>query len=58
MLNICSEYITRRVLNDWNGGVRIGGRRMLNFRYAVGTLLIANNPEELCYINLKISVRV
>ena len=47
LYNVYSEVVMRRVLEDWNGGVKIGGRRFSNLRYADDTLLIANSPEEL-----------
>lgn len=47
LYNIYSEVVMRRTLENWNGGVKICGRRVSNLRFADDTLLIANNPEEL-----------
>ncbi|KAF2886007.1 hypothetical protein ILUMI_20166 [Ignelater luminosus] len=35
------------LLYNWNGGVKIGGRRFSNLRFADDTLLIAQNAKEL-----------
>lgn len=37
----------RRALEDWNGGIKIGGRRFSNLRFADDTLLIAGSTEEM-----------
>ncbi|KMQ89503.1 endonuclease-reverse transcriptase [Lasius niger] len=47
LYNIYSEYIMRQVLEDWNGGVTIGGEKISNLRYADDTLLVARSKEEL-----------
>ena len=47
LFNIYSEVIMRRTLENWNGGVKIGGQRFSNLRFADDTLLIASSPEEL-----------
>ncbi|KAF2903600.1 hypothetical protein ILUMI_02587 [Ignelater luminosus] len=45
--NVYSEVVMRRTLENWNGGVKIGGRWFSNLRFANDTLLIAQNAEEL-----------
>ena len=47
LYNVYSEVVMRRVLEDWNGGVKIGGRLFSNLRYADDTMLIASSPAEL-----------
>lgn len=42
-----SEIVMRRVLDGWDGGIKIGGRRFSNLRFADDTTLIANSAEEL-----------
>ncbi|KAF2895164.1 hypothetical protein ILUMI_11011 [Ignelater luminosus] len=41
------EIVMRRTLENWNGGVKISGRRFSNLRFADDTLLTAQNAEEL-----------
>ena len=45
--NIYSEQIMRNALEDFTGGVRIGGRVITNLRYADDVVLIAGGMEEL-----------
>lgn len=47
LFNIYSEYIMRRVIEEWNGGISVGGRRINNLRYADDTVIIAASKEEL-----------
>jgi hypothetical protein len=47
LFNIYGEYIMRRALDGWKGGVSIGGKKLSNLRYADDTTLIANNHEEM-----------
>lgn len=47
LYNIYSEFIMRLVLDNWNGGIRIGGKKISNLRFADDTVLIAENEEEL-----------
>lgn len=47
LYNIYSEYIMRQVLEDWDGGVIIGGKKFSNLRFADDTLLVAKSEEEL-----------
>lgn len=37
----------RQVLDEWNGGLPIGGQKISNLRYADDTVLIAKSEEEL-----------
>ena len=41
------EYIMRRVLENWNGGLSIGGYKLSNLRYADDTTLVATGALEL-----------
>lgn len=52
---IYGEYIMREVLEDWNGEVSIGGRKINNLRYADDTLIIAAKKEEMVDIMDKLS---
>lgn len=47
LFNIYGEYIMRRALEDWDGGISIGGRKINNLSYADDTTLIASSEEEL-----------
>ena len=47
LFNIYSEQIMRNALEDFTGGVRIGGRVITNLRYANDVVLIAGGMEEL-----------
>ena len=47
LYNIYSEVVMRLTLENWEGGVKIGGKRFSNLRFADDTLLIANTAEEL-----------
>jgi hypothetical protein len=47
LYNIYSEVVMRLTLENWEGGVKIGGKRLSNLRFADDTLLIANTAEEL-----------
>lgn len=47
LYNVYSEVVMRSVLESWDGGVKIGGKRFSNLRFADDTLLIAGSPEEL-----------
>ncbi|VEN38386.1 unnamed protein product [Callosobruchus maculatus] len=37
----------RQVLDNWNGGITIGGSKISNLRFADDTILIAASQEEL-----------
>lgn len=47
LFNIYSEFIMRQVLEDWHGGVNIGGTKLSNLRFADDTTLIAGSQEEI-----------
>ena len=47
LFNIYAEAIMREALEDFEGGIKIGGRRITNMRYADDTTLLCNNREDL-----------
>ncbi|VEN39858.1 unnamed protein product [Callosobruchus maculatus] len=49
LFNIYSEFVMRPVLllDNWNGGITIGGSKISNLRFADDTTLIAASQEEL-----------
>lgn len=47
LFNIYSEYIMRGALENWNGGITVGGVKISNLRYADDTVLFASSAEEL-----------
>ncbi|VEN59457.1 unnamed protein product, partial [Callosobruchus maculatus] len=47
LFNIYSEFVMRQVLDNWNGGIAIGGSKISNLRFADDTTLIAASEEEL-----------
>lgn len=47
LFNIYSEYIMREILENWNGGIAIGGKKISNLRYADDTLIIVQDEGEL-----------
>lgn len=48
LFNIYGEWVMRRALEDWTGGVTLGGKKFNNLRYADDTTAIAASEEELC----------
>ena len=42
LFNLYAEYIMRRVLENWNGGLSIGGYKLSNLRYADDTTRCSN----------------
>ena len=50
LFNIYAENITREALEDWDGGISIGGRMITNLRYAEDTTLIAETKNDLIAI--------
>lgn len=54
LFNIYTEYVMRLVLDDWEGGATIGGRKISNLRFADDTTLIAQNEEELVILLQKL----
>ena len=47
LFNLYAEYIMRRVLENWNGGLSISGYKLSNLRYADDTTLVATSALEL-----------
>ena len=41
LFNVIAEVVMREVLDGWEGGVQIGGRRLTNLRYAYDIVLLA-----------------
>ena len=50
LFNIYAENIMREALEDWDGGISIGGRMITNLRYADDTTLIAETKNDLIAI--------
>jgi len=44
----------RRALDDWDGGLSVGGRKLSNLRYAGDTILIVTDAVELKELLLKV----
>ena len=47
LFNLYAEYIVRRVLENWNGGLSIGGYKLSGLRYADDAALVATSALEL-----------
>ena len=47
LFNILAERVMREALEEYEGGVHIGGRRMTNLRYADDIVLLTSSEEEL-----------
>ena len=47
LFNIVSETVMRKALEDYRGGVVIGGRKITNLRYADDIVLLASSVAEL-----------
>lgn len=47
LFNIYGEYIMRKALEGWEGGVTVGGMRVSNLRYADDTTLITATEAEM-----------
>ena len=47
LFNLMAELLMRLALEDFTGGVSIGGRRLTNLRYADNIILIAGFASEL-----------
>src|SRR6218665_2257751 len=47
LFNIMAEVVMRDVMDGWEGGVHIRGRRLTNLRYADDIVLLAESEEEL-----------
>jgi len=47
LFNIMAEAVMREVIEGWEGGVRIGGMKITNLRYADDIVLLAGSESEL-----------
>ena len=47
LFNAYTEFVMRKVLENWEGGVSVGGKKFNNLRYADDTTIIAGNAEDL-----------
>lgn len=47
LFNIYGEYIMRKSLENWDGGIVVGGKKISNLRYADDTTLFASSESEL-----------
>lgn len=47
LFNLYSEHLMRLVLDDWEGGFKVGGKKISNLRFADDTLLVAGSEEEI-----------
>lgn len=47
LFNAYGEYIMRQTCDNWDGGVRIGGMKVTNLRYADDTTLLAASEIEM-----------
>jgi len=45
LFNIMAEMVMREVLDGWEGGVHIGGRRITSLRYAEDIVLLAGSEK-------------
>lgn len=43
LFNAYGEYVMRRVLDEYEGGISIGGRRLNNLRYADDTTILTRD---------------
>lgn len=54
LFNVYGECIMRRAVENWRGGISIGGRTITNLRYADDTTLFARTEEELISLLQKV----
>lgn len=47
IFNIYSEAVLREALQEWNGGVVMGGRKINNLRFAEDTTLCTKSEPEI-----------
>ena len=47
LFNLYAEFIMRRAMDGWSGGLSIGGRKVNNLRYADDTTLITTSMTEM-----------
>ena len=59
LFNLYAEYIMRNTgLEETQGGIKIAGRNINNFRYADDTTLMAGSEEEMKSLLMKVKERV
>ena len=46
LFNIIAEVVMREVMDGWEGGVQIGGRKITNLRYADDIVFLAGSESE------------
>ena len=56
LFNLYGEYIMRKALDGWDGGISIGGQKISNLRYADDTTAIAPTESELAELLRRIDV--
>ena len=54
LFNIYAERIMRDVLEKWDKGISIGGRKVTNFRYADDSTLIAGTKDDISELITKV----
>ncbi|XP_037875941.1 uncharacterized protein LOC101744016 isoform X1 [Bombyx mori] len=47
LFNVYGEYVMRKALEEWEGGISVGGIKISNLRYADDTTLFASSEKEL-----------
>ncbi len=47
LFNLYGEYIMRKALRDWTGGISVGNRIINNLRYADDIAIMARNQDEM-----------
>ena len=47
LFNIYGEYVMRKVLEGWDGGITVGGVGISDLRYADDTTLLTSSKEEI-----------
>ena len=47
LFNIVAEMVMKKILDGFQGGLQIGGRMIMNLRYADGIILLATLEVEL-----------
>lgn len=47
LFNIYGEYVMRKVLKNWHGGISVARKKISNLRYADDTTLIAASEDEM-----------
>src|ERR1043165_9415779 len=52
LFNIMAEVAMREVMQGWDGGIQIGGRKIINLRYADDIVFLAGSEKKLQDIGL------